>query len=105
VIWGVFGGLASIYGPVAAVFILFPLTEWLGCIAQLSELRLLIFAAIVLVVLLLVPRGLVPWARDKIEPQCPRCKQRNGVWRSVCRLCSAPMKLLRSGAQPGYKPR
>ena len=30
VIWGMFGGVATIYGPVAAVFILYPLTEWLG---------------------------------------------------------------------------
>ena len=103
VIWGVFGGLASIYGPVAAVFILFPLTEWLGSMGRIGELRLLIFAVIVLVVLLLVPRGLAPWTRDKIEPQCPRCKQRNGAWRSACRLCSAPMKLLPAAA--GYRPR
>jgi branched-chain amino acid transport system permease protein len=106
VIWGVFGGLASIYGPVAAVFILFPLTEWLGSLGQIGELRLLIFAAIVLVVLLLVPRGLAPWARDRLEPQCPRCKQRNGAWRSTCRLCAAPLDLRPGGAaRAGYKPR
>jgi branched-chain amino acid transport system permease protein len=107
VIWGVFGGLASIYGPVAAVFILFPLTEWLGSMGQIGELRLLIFAAVVLVVLLMVPRGLAPWGRDRIEPQCPRCKQRNGAWRNVCRLCAAPLKLLPAGAsaRADYKPR
>jgi branched-chain amino acid transport system permease protein len=92
VIWGIFGGLATIYGPVAAVFLLYPLTEWLGSFKAFGELRLLIFAIIVLVVLLFMPRGLAPWLRDKIEVQCPRCKQRNGAWRSVCRLCVAPLQ-------------
>lgn len=99
VIWGVFGGLATVYGPVAAVFLLYPLTEWLGSFKTFGELRLLAFALIVLLVLLFMPRGLAPWVRDKIETQCPRCKQRNGVWRSVCRLCGAPLKTQVSGAQ------
>ncbi len=92
VIWGVFGGLATIYGPVAAVFILYPLTEWLGSFKAFGELRLLIFAVIVLLVLLFMPRGLAPWVRDKIEVQCPRCKQRNPAWRSVCRLCGVSLQ-------------
>jgi branched-chain amino acid transport system permease protein len=91
VIWGVFGGLATIYGPVAAVFLLYPMTEWLGSFRAFGELRLLIFAVIVLLVLLFMPRGLAPWVRDKIETQCPRCKQRNRLWRSVCRLCGASL--------------
>ena len=92
VIWGIFGGAATIYGPVAAVFILYPLTEWLGSFRAFGELRLLIYAVIVLLVLLFMPRGLTPWVRDKIEAQCPRCKQRNGVWRKTCRLCGAALK-------------
>jgi branched-chain amino acid transport system permease protein len=93
VIWGIFGGVATIYGPVAAVFILYPLTEWLGSFRAFGELRLLIFAVIVLLVLLFMPRGLSPWVRDKMETQCPRCKQRNGAWRSICRLCGASLKV------------
>src|ERR671910_1408642 len=93
VIWGIFGGLATVYGPVAAVFILYPLTEWLGSFAGIGELRLLIFAVIVLLVLLFMPRGLAPWVRDKIETQCPRCKQRNGAWRSICRLCGVSFRV------------
>ncbi len=91
VIWGIFGGVATIYGPVAAVFILYPLTEWLGSFPGVGELRLLIFAVIVLLVLLFMPRGLTPWVRDKIETQCPRCKQRNGAWKKICRLCGAAL--------------
>lgn len=92
VIWGIFGGVATIYGPVVAVFILYPLTEWLGSFRHFGELRLLIFAVIVLLVLLFMPRGLTPWVRDKIETLCPRCKQRNFVFRKICRLCGAPLQ-------------
>jgi branched-chain amino acid transport system permease protein len=99
VIWGIFGGLATVYGPVAAVFILYPLTEWLGSFAGVGELRLLIFAVIVLLVLLFMPRGLTPWVRDKIETQCPRCKQRNGSWKKICRLCGAALQAQVSRAQ------
>ena len=99
VIWGIFGGAATVYGPVAAVFILYPLTEWLGSFKAFGELRLLIFAVIVLLVLLFMPRGLTPWVRDKIETPCPRCKQRNGAWRSVCRLCCASLQTEVTGAQ------
>jgi branched-chain amino acid transport system permease protein len=103
VIWGIFGGVATIYGPVAAVFILYPLTEWLGSFRAFGELRLLIFAVIVLLVLLFMPRGLAPWVRDKIETQCPRCKQRNGAWRSICRLCGVSFRVpdtRREGSRP-----
>lgn len=92
VIWGIFGGVATIYGPVVAVFILYPLTEWLGSFKAFGELRLLIFAVIVLLVLLFMPRGLSPWVRDRIEHACPRCKQRNRAWRSACRLCGAGLR-------------
>ncbi len=93
VIWAIFGGVATIYGPVTAVFVLYPLTEWLGGIREFGEMRLLIFAVIVVIVLIFMPRGLTPWVRDKIETRCPRCKQRNAMWRSDCRLCSASLRL------------
>jgi branched-chain amino acid transport system permease protein len=99
VIWGIFGGVATVYGPVTAVFILYPLTEWLGSFRAFGELRLLIFASIVLLVLLFMPRGLTPWVRDKIETQCPRCKQRNASWKKICRLCGAGLEAQVPGAQ------
>ena len=105
VIWGIFGGLATIYGPVAAVFVLYPLTEWLGSFKAFGELRLLIFAAIVLLVLLFMPRGLTPWVRDKVETQCPRCKQRNVAWRARCRLCDAALEVGTAPGRPGHRPR
>ena len=100
VIWGIFGGVATIYGSVAAVFILFPLTEWFGGFQGFGERRLLFFAVIVLLVLLFMPRGLAPWVRDRIETLCPRCKQRNAAWRGQCRVCSAP--LAATGGSRGY---
>jgi branched-chain amino acid transport system permease protein len=105
VIWGIFGGVATIYGPVTAVFVLYPLTEWLGSFKAFGEIRLLVFAVIVLVVLLFMPRGLTPWVRDKIETQCPRCKQRNVAWRSTCRLCDASLRVDVSAASGGQSPR
>ena len=86
VIWAVFGGMATIYGPVAAVFILFPLLEF---VRFWPEYRTMIFAVVVLLILLYMPEGLIPWVRDKIEKECPRCKIRNVATRKTCRICTA----------------
>jgi branched-chain amino acid transport system permease protein len=86
VIWAVFGGLATIYGPVASVFILFPLLEF---VRFWPEYRTMIFAVVVLLILLFMPEGLILWVRDKIETQCPRCKIRNIATRKTCRVCTA----------------
>jgi len=88
VIWAVFGGIVSIYGPIAGVFILFPLLEFLRI---LPKIRMLLFAFIVLVTLLYMPQGLIPWLRDKIEKECPRCKIRNVATRKTCRICTATL--------------
>jgi branched-chain amino acid transport system permease protein len=87
----VFGGVATIYGPVIAVFVLYPLTEMLATFELFREIRQLIFAGVVLLVLLFMPRGLVPWIRDRMEIQCPRCKHRNSARRQSCRLCAAQL--------------
>ncbi|RJR42006.1 MAG: branched-chain amino acid ABC transporter permease [Desulfobacteraceae bacterium] len=88
VIWAIFGGVVTIYGPVGAVFVLFPLLElfrfW-------PEYRTLMFAAVILLILLYMPEGLLPWIRDKIETECPRCKIRNVATRKTCRICTAPL--------------
>ena len=105
VIWGIFGGVATIYGPVTAVFLLYPLTEWLGSFKAFGELRLLVFAVVVLAVLLFMPRGLTPWVRDKIETTCPRCKQRNAAWRTACRICDAALGVSAVAGRPGHSPR
>jgi branched-chain amino acid transport system permease protein len=97
IIWSVFGGIVSIYGPIAGVFILFPLTELLRNLPvlfgriDLSELRLLIFAFLVLLTLLFMPEGLIPRLRDIVEKECPRCKVRSVALRKTCRVCTASL--------------
>src|SRR4030042_792871 len=90
VIWSVFGGLATIYGPVAAVFILFPMLE---LVRFWPEYRMMIFAVVVWLILLYLPEGLFRWLRDKIEKECPRCKIRNIATRDTCRVCRAALDL------------
>jgi len=89
IIWTVFGGITSIYGPVVGVFILYPLMEFLRV---LPEIRMMIFAAIVVVILLFMPEGIAVFIRDKLERQCPRCKLSNVWWRKTCRACSAELR-------------
>jgi branched-chain amino acid transport system permease protein len=86
VIWAIFGGAATIYGPIAAVFILFPLLEFFRF---WPEYRTMIFAGVVLIILLYMPEGIIHWIRDKIETECPRCKIRNVATRKSCRICTA----------------
>jgi branched-chain amino acid transport system permease protein len=88
IIWTVFGGIVSIYGAVVGVYFLYPLMEFLRVI---PELRMLIFAAIVIVILLFMPEGIAVWIRDKIERECPRCKLSNVAWRRTCRACGASL--------------
>jgi branched-chain amino acid transport system permease protein len=88
VIWSVFGGVVTIWGPVGAVFILFPLLEFFRF---WPELRMLMFAVVILLILRFMPQGLLPWLRDKIENECPRCKIRNVATRKTCRICAASM--------------
>jgi len=88
IIWTVFGGIATIYGPIAGVFILYPLTELLRVT---SEIRMLVFACIVLLVLLFMPEGAANWVRDKTEKICPRCKIQNVAIRKKCRICNADL--------------
>jgi len=88
VIWAIFGGVVTIYGPVGAVFILFPMLEFFRF---WPEYRTLMFAVIILLTLIYMPDGLLPWVRDKIETECPRCKIRNMAARKTCRICTAPL--------------
>lgn len=88
VIWCIFGGAITIYGPIGAVFLLFPLLEFLRF---WEEFRTLMFACIIIIILLFMPNGLFPWLRDKIEKECPRCKVRNIATRATCRVCTAPL--------------
>lgn len=86
VVWAIFGGIATIYGPVIGVFILFPLMEYLRVVA---EWRMLIFAVVVVLALRFMPEGISVRIQDLLEQECPRCKERNAIVRKVCRVCDA----------------
>lgn len=92
IIWTVFGGIGTIYGSVTGVYILFPLVEFLWVF---REIRILAFAILVIVILLLMPEGIGVWIRDKIELTCPRCKLINIATRRNCRACGAELHLVK----------
>jgi len=91
VIWAIFGGIATIYGPIAGVFILYIPLTLLESVPFVSEIRMLLIAIIVVLVMLFMPEGLTTWVRDKIEKVCPRCKIRNIGTRKSCRVCRADL--------------
>ena len=93
IIWTTFGGTTTIYGPVAGVFILFPLLELIRANPTAEEIRYGVFALILIFTVLFMPDGIAIWVRDKIEIQCQRCKVRNAITRQQCRACRAPLHL------------
>ncbi len=48
---------------------------WPGSDIMFSDLRFLIFSFLVIIILLFMPEGFAVWVRDKLERECPRCKQ------------------------------
>ena len=92
ILWTIFGGIATIYGAVTGVFILFPLLELLSLTSWGEELRFVIFTVILILTLLFMPEGLTVWILDKLEIKCPRCKVVNVFTRSTCRACRAPLR-------------
>jgi branched-chain amino acid transport system permease protein len=93
VLWTIFGGMGTIYGPVAGVFILYPLMEVIRFFPHGEEIRFILFSLILIFSLLFMPEGLTVWVRDKIETECTRCKVINMATRRTCRACRAPMYL------------
>jgi branched-chain amino acid transport system permease protein len=91
IIYVVFGGIVSIYGPVVGVYVLYPLVLLLQTSA-ISQYRFLIMTGLVILVLLFMPEGVAVWIRDKIERECPRCKLNNVAWRKECRACGADLR-------------
>ena len=93
ILWVIFGGMRTIYGPVFGVFILYPLVEFIQFIPKGEEVRFIIFSLILIFTLLYMPEGVTTWIRDKIEINCPRCKIVNIITRRTCRACRAPLHL------------
>ncbi|MBW2082083.1 MAG: branched-chain amino acid ABC transporter permease [Deltaproteobacteria bacterium] len=93
IIWTIFGGIRSIYGPVSGVFILYPLMQVLRSIGFAEQIRYVVFSLILIFSLLYMPEGLSVWIRDKIEIRCQRCKVINAATRKRCRSCRALLRL------------
>lgn len=93
-IWGIFGSAATIYGAVVGAYILYLLSNEL--LAIVPELRMAIFAVIIIAMILYMPEGISRWIRDKLEINCPRCKSVNNFTRKSCRICDAPLHLEKS---------
>lgn len=88
-IWTIFGGSGTIYGPVVGAYLLYFLSMQLLVI--FPEIRMTLFTAIIIGMILFMPEGITQWLRDKIEMRCPRCKVINGVRHKFCRVCQAPL--------------
>lgn len=98
VIWTVFGGMISMYGPAVGVYVLYPMMELLRAV---PEYRMLIFGMIAVLVLVFMPEGIAVWIRDKLEETCPRCKLSNVFWRKKCRACGAALQMERGSKAGG----
>ncbi len=91
ILWTIFGGFGTIYGAVAGVYLLFPMTEFLTLNALGNEIRFVLQAVILILTLLFMPEGITVWVLDKIETECPRCKITNMATNRFCRACRAPL--------------
>ena len=58
------GGLGTLWGPVLGAVILEPAQIWLAYQYGASRLYLVLYSAVFLLVILLMPRGIIPSARD-----------------------------------------
>ncbi|MCX7749995.1 MAG: branched-chain amino acid ABC transporter permease [Candidatus Bipolaricaulota bacterium] len=90
VIWTIFGGAGTIYGPVAGAFVLYPVLDLLQ--TAVPKYRMLLFALLILLILRFMPQGVAIWVRDAIERACPGCRVRNARFRRVCRACGASLQ-------------
>ena len=54
------GGIGTVWGPVLGTFILIPAQQWLAYEYGGSELYLIAYAAVFLVIMLLLPQGILP---------------------------------------------
>lgn len=73
------GGLGTIGGPVLGAVILEPAQLWLAYHYGASRLYLVFYAAVFLAVILLMPRGIIPSARDLITRRRARAGGSTGA--------------------------
>ena len=61
------GGRATLWGPVIGAFILVPAQQYLAYEFGASQIYLLAYAAIFLIIMLLLPRGILPTITDRLR--------------------------------------
>lgn len=101
ILWTIFGGIGTIYGAIAGVYFLYPLVEFARYNPVVEQIRIIIFALILILTLFFMPEGITPWVRDRIEVICPRCKLVNIFTRRYCRVCRAPLYFEREKSNGG----
>jgi branched-chain amino acid transport system permease protein len=60
------GGSGTVWGPALGAFILVPTQQWLAYRYGASDLYLIAYAAVFLVIILLLPRGILPSLQDAL---------------------------------------
>jgi branched-chain amino acid transport system permease protein len=100
-IWTIFGGSGTIYGPVIGAYLLYFFSAQL--LAIVPEIRMTVFTAIIIAMILFMPEGITRWIRDKLETRCPRCKVLNHWRRQSCRVCETPLHRAKAGASEARK--
>lgn len=91
IIWTIFGGGASIVGPVLGVFVLVPIVQMLQ--VYLGDNATLIYYLILVVVVVFAPGGILRWIVRCLEKTCPHCLAVNVASRTYCRICSSSLRV------------
>ena len=73
------GGRATLWGPVVGAFILVPAQQYLAYDFGASQIYLLAYAAIFLIIMLLMPRGILPTVTDRLRNQRRRRQTIDGL--------------------------
>jgi branched-chain amino acid transport system permease protein len=60
------GGIGTVWGPIFGAFILVPAQQWLAYEYGASEFYLIAYALVFIVIILLLPRGILPSLRDLV---------------------------------------
>jgi ABC-type branched-subunit amino acid transport system ATPase component/ABC-type branched-subunit amino acid transport system permease subunit len=68
------GGRGTLFGPALGAFLIEPLNEWSNNNLGGGNSRLLIFGGLMALVILFLPRGIIPTARDLLEARRKRGK-------------------------------
>jgi branched-chain amino acid transport system permease protein len=68
------GGRGTLFGPLLGAFLIEPLNEWTNNNLGGGNARLIVFGGLMALVVLFLPRGIIPTARDLLEARRKRGK-------------------------------